>query len=122
MQGDFEKMNSSYIPKQGDIVWLDFDPRAGHEQQGRRPAVIVSNNDVNGFLNKRAMVCPITSTNKGYPFQPPLDSRTGTQGAVLCDQAMFLDLDARHAGYIETIPDDTLREIIDILVGFVEMV
>jgi mRNA-degrading endonuclease toxin of MazEF toxin-antitoxin module len=65
---------------------------------------------------------PIMSTNKGYPFQPPLDSRTGTQGVVLCDQAMFLDLNARHADYIETIPNDTLREIVDILVGFVEIV
>jgi mRNA interferase MazF len=115
-------MNSGYTPKQGDIVWLNFDPRAGHEQQGRRPAVIVSNDDVNGFLNKRAMVCPITGTNKGYPFQPLLDNRTGTQGVVLCDQAMFLDLDARHAADSEAIPDDLLREIVDILVGFIEVV
>jgi mRNA interferase MazF len=115
-------MSSGYTPRQGDIIWLDFDPRAGHEQQGRRPAVVVSNDDVNEFLNKRAMVCPITGTNKGYPFQPRLDDRIGTQGVVLCDQAMFLDLKARHAEYIEKAPDDTLREIVDILVGFVEMV
>jgi mRNA interferase MazF len=111
---------SEYQPRQGDVIWLDFDPRKGYEQQGRRPAVVVSNNDANSFLNKRAMVCPITSTNKGYPFQPALDGRTATQGVVLCDQAMFLDISARHVNYIEKLPENILDEAIDILYGMIE--
>jgi mRNA interferase MazF len=111
---------SEYQPRQGDIIWLDFDPRKGHEQQGRRSAVVTSNDDANAFLNKRAMVCPITGTDKGYPFQPALDERTVTQGVVLCDQAMFLDISARHASYIEELPKDILDEVIDILYGMIE--
>jgi len=111
-----------YNPKQGDIVWLDFDMRAGHEQSGRRPAVIISNDDVNGFLNGRAMVCPITNTNKGYPFQPKLDERTTTQGVMLCDQAMFLDHNARHVKFIERLPDDILAVVVDVIYGMIEIV
>jgi len=111
---------SGYAARQGNIVWLNFDPRTGHEQQGRRPAVIISNNDVNKFLNTRAMVCPISGTNKGYPFQPELDSRTKTSGVILCDQTMVLDMEARYAEYIEDLPDDLLDQVIDIVYGLIE--
>jgi mRNA interferase MazF len=113
---------SEYEAKQGHIVRLNFDPRIGHEQQGRRPAVVISNNDVNRFLNKRAMVCPITNTNKHYPFQPELDNRTKTGGVILCDQTMVLDMDARKAEYIETLPDDILDQVIDVVYGMIERV
>ncbi|MDR1087938.1 MAG: type II toxin-antitoxin system PemK/MazF family toxin [Coriobacteriales bacterium] len=112
---------SSYIPRQGDIIWCVFDPRKGHEQQGRRPAVVASNGVTNAFLNGRAMVCPISNTNKGYPIQPALDGRTRTQGVILCDQAMVLDLKARKAEFVERVPDDILADVVDIIIGMVEL-
>lgn len=107
--------------KQGSIIWLDFSPQAGHEQAGRRPAVIISNDTTNALLNNRAMVCPITTTNKHLALQPELDNRTTTQGVVLCDQARILDLDARHAEYIEALPADILSEVVDIVFGMIEI-
>jgi mRNA interferase MazF len=112
---------SAYAPRQGDVIWCVFDPRKGHEQQGRRPAVVVSNGVTNAFLNGRTMVCPITHTNKGYPIQPALDGRTKTQGVILCDQSMVLDLDARKAEFIERLPHDILADAVDIIVGMVEI-
>jgi mRNA interferase MazF len=109
-----------YEPRQGDIVWIDFNPQAGHEQAGRRPAVVVSNAQTHNMLNFCAMVCPITNTNKGYPFQPPLDERTTTRGVVMCDQAKFVDLAARHPEYIERVPQDIVDEVVDIIYGMVE--
>jgi len=106
---------------QGDIVCLDFDPQSGHEQKGRRPAVIVSNADANRLLNTKAIVCPITSTQKGIPIQPLLDTRTKTQGVVLCDQVRTVDLVAQNSEYIEQIPQDILREVIDIVYGLIEL-
>jgi len=112
---------SEYTARQGDIVWLEFDQRAGHEQSGRRPAVIISNETANTFLNKRAIVCPVSGTNKGYPVQPSLDARTVTQGVVLCDQVAAYDLVARHAEYIENLPEDILHDVIDIVFGMIEI-
>jgi mRNA interferase MazF len=111
---------SGYQARQGDIIWLDFNPQAGHEQAGRRPAVVVSNATANRFLRKRAMVCPITSTDKGIPLQPRLDARTTTSGVVLCDQARVLDLEARNAEHFEQLPADILYEVVDIIYGMIE--
>ena len=112
---------SEYKAKQGDIVWLEFSPAAGNEQSGRRPAVIISNNTANNFLNKRAVVCPISSTNKGYPVQPVLDDNMKTTGVVLCDQVMPVDLIARHAEFIEELPAAILSEVVDIVYGMIEI-
>jgi mRNA interferase MazF len=106
--------------KQGFIIWLDFDPQTGHEQKGRRPALVVSNEIFNRFSNL-AMVCPITNTNRDYPFHVNLDERTKTTGVILCDQARILDINARNYEFIEEIPIDILFEIIDIISGFIEM-
>jgi mRNA interferase MazF len=110
-----------YTPKQGDIVRMNFNPQAGHEQAGKRPAVIVSNDTAINFLKSRAMVCPITNTNKSIPIQPVLDGRTKTTGVILCDQAKILDIEAREAEYIEKLPKDILREVIDIIYGLIEI-
>ena len=110
----------AYIPEQGDIVFLEFDPQAGHEQKGRRPAFVVSNNTFNQ-LTKIAIVCPITNTNKGFPLHVTLDERTKTTGVVMCEQAKSLDVTARNASFVEKAPKDILEEVIDILIGFVEM-
>jgi mRNA interferase MazF len=81
----------------------------------------VSNADAIRFLHKRAMVCPITNTDKGIPLQPRLDNRTKTKGVILCDQARILDLQARRAEYIEQLPNDILYEVVDIIYGMIEL-
>jgi mRNA interferase MazF len=106
--------------KQGDIIWLDFDLQTGHEQKGRRPALVVSNETFNNFL-KLAIVCPITSTDKNYPFYVKLDNRTKTTGVILCDKTRTLDINARNYEFIETVPEDILFDVVDIINGFIEM-
>lgn len=108
-----------YIPKQGDIVFLEFDPQAGHEQKGKRPALVVSNNTYNQFTNI-AMVCPITSTDRNFPLHVKLDERTKTTGVIMCEQVKALDIIARKASFREKVPKDILEEVVDILIGFVE--
>ena len=110
----------SYVAKQGDIISLDFDPRAGHEQKGKGPAIVVSNNLYNQFTNL-AMVCPITNTNRHFPLHVELDERTATNGVVMCEQVKALDLNARNAVFQEKAPQDIVDEIVDLLLGFVEV-
>ncbi|MDR1363830.1 MAG: type II toxin-antitoxin system PemK/MazF family toxin [Spirochaetaceae bacterium] len=106
--------------KQGDIIWLDFDTQTGHEQHGRRPALIVSNKSFNGF-SKLAIVCPITNRDEGHPFHIKLDEKTKTSGVILCDQVRTLDINARNFEYIENIPEEILLDVIDIVNGFIEI-
>jgi mRNA interferase MazF len=106
--------------KQGQIIWLDFYPQIGHEQKGRRPALVVSNESFNKFSNL-AIVCPITNTDKNHPFHIKLDKRTKTTGVVLCDQTKTLDINARNYSYIEELPEDILFDVIDIIIGFIEI-
>ena len=105
--------------KQGYIIWLDFDPQIGHEQKGRRPALVISNETFNNF-SKLAIVCPITNTDKNRPFHVKLNDKTKTKGVVLCDQARTLDIKARHYELIEKIPEDILSDVLDIVAGFIE--
>lgn len=109
-----------YIPEQGDIVYLDFDPQIGHEQKGKRPAMIVSNNTYNKFTNI-AMVCPITNTYRDYPLHVELDERTKTTGVIMCEQVKALDINARKATFQEKVPTDIVEEVVDILIGFIEI-
>ncbi|MDL2264565.1 type II toxin-antitoxin system PemK/MazF family toxin [Synergistaceae bacterium OttesenSCG-928-I11] len=110
-----------YSAKQGDIVRISFDPQAGHEQAGRRPAVVVSNDTFNRFAKTAAMVCPITNTDRDVPLHVKLDSRTSTTGVIMCDQAKILDLQKRGAEWIERAPDDIVFEVVDIIAGFIEI-
>jgi len=108
-----------YNPKQGDIITLDFDPQAGHEQKGRRPCLIVSNDQ----FHKRttmAMVCPITNKTSGFPTHIPLDDRTQTSGVIMGEQAKCLDIFARNPSYKESLPNDILEDIIDLICSFIE--
>ena len=106
--------------EQGDIVYLDFDPQAGHEQKGRRPALLVSNNLFNR-VSSLTMVCPITHTDRNHPFHVRLDERTKTDGVILCDQARMLDLQSRNASFEEKAPDDIVADAVDLIIGFVEI-
>lgn len=100
--------------KQGDIIKINFNPQAGHEQSGYRPAVVISNN----FFNDKAklvIVCPITNTNNKFPLHIPLDDRTETTGVILCEHVKSLDLNARGYKVVEQLPDDLLETVIDIV-------
>lgn len=94
--------------KQGDIIKLNFDPQAGHEQAGYRPAVVISNNFFNIKTNL-AIVCPITNTDNKFPLHVSLDQRTKTTGVVLCEHIKALDLSQRNHKVIEKIPQDILK-------------
>ena len=105
---------------QGDIIRLNFNPQTGHEQSGRRPALVISNSDFSQITRVAAMVCPITKTNKRLPFHISLDDRTQTSGVVLCDQAKIIDINARNFEFVERAPQDIVLEAIDIIKGFIE--
>ena len=108
------------IFEQGDIIYLNFDPQAGHEQSDRRPALVIRNNLFNR-VNSLTMVCPITHTDRNSPFYLRLDNRTKTDGVVMCDQARMLDLNSRKATFEEKAPAGTLAEAVDLIIGFIEM-
>ena len=106
--------------EQGDIIYLDFDPQAGHEQKGRRPALVVSNNLFNR-VSSLTMVCPLTHTDKGHPFHVRLDSRTKIDGVIMCDQARMLDLNSRRAAFEEKAPAEIVAEVVDLIHSFIEI-
>lgn len=108
------------IFEQGDIIYLDFNPQAGHEQKGRRPALVVTNNIFNRY-SKMIMVCPITNTDKSHPFHIKLDDRTKTTGVILCDQARTLDVGIRNAAFAEKAPDDITLDAVDMISSFIEI-
>jgi len=101
---------SRYLPEQGDIVWLEFDPQAGHEQAGHRPAVVLSRKAYNRKTGL-AIFCPITSRVKGYPFEVNVDGEK-IRGAVLSDQVKSLDWKARRAKLIEKLDDEAFAEVV----------
>jgi len=101
----------------GDIVLLDFTPQSGHEQMGKRPALIVSNKIFIKFT-KLAIVCPITSTKRGVPIQIELNNKTKTQGVIMCEQLKSLDLYARKAVFLEKAPKNITQQVIEIIYSF----
>jgi len=103
----------AYFPKQGDIIYLDFNPQAGHEQAGRRPALIISNDQYHKYTNGLAMVCPITNNQNPFPLHVHLDQRTKTTGVIMCEQVKALDMNVRRAVFEETLPDELLREVLE---------
>ena len=108
-----------YEPKQGDIIMLDFNPQSGHEQKGRRPALVISNETFHKRTNL-AMVCPITSRLSSFPTHILLDGKTKINGEVMCEQAKCLDIKARNASFIESAPYEAVEEMIDMICSFVE--
>lgn len=100
--------------KQGDIIALDFAPTKGREQTGKRPALVISNTRYNQQSNF-VLACPITSTVKPMRVRVPLDERTKTQGDILCEQVLIIDLLEREHAVVEHIPPDKQREVYDVL-------
>lgn len=103
-------MKARYVPDAGDLVWLTFDPQAGREQRGRRPALVLSPR----IYNERAQLaiaCPITSQVKGYPFEVSLPENGVLTGVVLSDHLKSLDWKERRAEFAGRIPSATLAEV-----------
>ena len=92
-----------YVPERGDVVWLEFDPQAGREQAGRRPAVILSPAGYNR-LTGRALCVPVSTKAKGYPFEVALPAGFPVQGVAFADQVKCQDWRARHAQLIAALP------------------
>ena len=104
-------MAKRYVPERGDIVWLQFDPQAGHEQAGKRPALVISPSSYNGRVGL-ALLCPITSQEKGYPFEVVLPAGLKVRGVVLADQIKSLDWQIRRAERVESVPRDVLDDAV----------
>ena len=103
--------SQTYIPQCGDVVWITLNPQAGHEQAGRRPAVVLSPENYNGKIGL-AILCPITNQIKGYPFEVLLPAGLPVAGAILSDQVKSLDWRARNAELICTLPAETISEVL----------
>jgi mRNA interferase MazF len=103
---------ADYIPERGDIVWLDFDPQAGHEQAGRRPVFVLSPATYNGKTGLM-LCCPITTQVKGYPFEVAVEGTAKVRGVILADQVKSLDWQARRAEKQGKVAKPVLEEAID---------
>jgi mRNA interferase MazF len=101
----------AYVPRRGDVVWLTFNPQAGHEQAGRRPAVVLSPNAYNAKVGL-ALLCPITSQVKGYPFEVLLPHGLAVSGAILADQIKSLDWQARSAEFLCALPPAIVSDVL----------
>jgi mRNA interferase MazF len=108
-----------YVPDRGDVVWIHLNPQAGHEQAGRRPAVVVSPQAYNGRVGL-ALFCPIMSRAKGYPFEVALPPDLPVGGVALADQVKSLDWRARHAQLAGRLPDATSAEVVGKLATLLE--
>ena len=101
----------AYIPNRGDIVWITFNPQAGHEQAGRRPALVLSPATYNGKVGL-AILCPITSQVKNYPFEVLIPNGLKIGGAILSDQVKSLDWKIRQAAFVCKLTASTLDEVL----------
>ena len=107
-------MVEKYIPKQKDIIFLDFDPTIGHEQNGYRPAIVLSNNTFN-INTKMIMVCPITSNEKYFPTHHLLNSTKKIHGSILCEHIGSIDYEVRSVKFVEKVSEDEFEDIINLL-------
>ncbi len=100
-----------HVPDTGDVVWLPFTPQAGHEQAGRRPALVLSPRSYNEKTSL-ALFCPITSRVKGYPFEVSLPNAGPITGVILADQIKSLDWRARRIRFASQVPSRVLDEVL----------
>ena len=105
-------MNGEFVPDRGDLIWIEFMPHAGHEQSGRRPALVLSPKSYN-LHRGLVILCPITSRVGGYDFEVALHSESGISGVVLSDQVKSFDWRARYARHIGTAPPNLVDEVIE---------
>jgi mRNA interferase MazF len=103
---------AKYTPERGDIVWLNFTPQSGHEQAGRRPAIVISPAAYNKKVGL-ALFCPITSQIKGYPFEVALPKNSKISGVILADQIENLDWKAREVRLIDKLSDEATKKVLN---------
>lgn len=103
--------SDAWVPERGDVIWLEFDPQAGREQAGRRPAVVLSPASYNAPTS-RALCVPVSTKAKGYPFEVALPADFPVQGVVFADQVKCLDWRARHARPLGTLPPAVLASLL----------
>jgi mRNA interferase MazF len=103
-----------YIPNRGDFVSLTFDPQTGHEQKGRRPALVLSHDLFNRHTGM-VIACPITNTDRGVPFHSRIPAIASVTGVVMVDQVKSVDYIARRAKFIERAPASLLDEVLGLL-------
>ena len=99
-----------YIPERGDVVWINFRPQAGREQDGLRPALVLSPSAYN-IKTSLAVLCPITSHVKGYPFEVLIPAGLKVAGAILSDHVKSLDWKVRGASFCCKMPGDVMEEV-----------
>jgi mRNA interferase MazF len=103
-----------YIPAKGDFVYLTFDPQTGHEQMGRRPALVISNALFNRHVGL-AVVCPITNTRRDLPFHVLVPEDASLSGYIMVEQIKSVDYRSRRISFVEKAPSDTLINVLAIL-------
>ena len=103
-------MKIPFVPDTGDFVWLTFDPQAGREQTGRRPALVLSPKTYNA-KSGLALACPVTNQVKGYPFEVPVPGGLGATGVILADHLKSVHWKARHAEPFGRCSDDVIDEV-----------
>jgi mRNA interferase MazF len=97
-------------PERGDLIWIDCDPRSGREQAGRRPAIVLTPSSYNELVGL-AIVCPVTNSVKGYPFETPLPPGLPVQGVVLADHVRSVDWRTRRAEFVSCAPAEVVEEV-----------
>lgn len=106
-------MVGDYIPKKGDLVILTFDPQAGHEQQGRRPALVISNDVFNQRVGL-AIACPITNTDRNFPFHIAVQSKD-LSGFVMSEQVKSIDYKARNVKFFAKVDEEVLNQVLGLV-------
>lgn len=104
------KPKRSYVPDRGDVIWIKLDPQAGHEQRGRRPALVLSPASYNLRVGL-ALMCPITNQVKGYPFEVAIPDGLPATGVVLADQIKSLDWKARQCERLCTLDEQSVLQV-----------
>ena len=112
-------MVKKYIPKQRDIVFVDFNPTKGHEQTGIRPAVVISTDIFNQYT-KMVILCPITSNDKEFPTHYKLEDTKKVHGSVLCEHVRSVDYEIRNLKFVEKLSDNDFLSIITLLNACIE--
>ena len=107
-----------YVPKRGDLVWLTFDPQAGHEQSGRRPAFVLSPEAYNRKTSL-FLACPVTSRVKGYPFEVALPEGLPVSGVVLADQVKSLDWKERKAQFAAKATAEIIEDVVALILPLI---
>ena len=108
-------MVKKYIPKQRDIVFVDFNPTKGHEQTGIRPAVVISTDIFNQYT-KMVILCPITSNDKEFPTHYKLEDTKKVHGSVLCERVRSVDYEIRNLKFVEKLSDNDFLSVITIII------